>query len=77
MAASAAIFVSGVYMKIEAFKCDKCEKVITDTDGYCIQGNITFLNGGGLIGNNFDENGLCVKENHYCYDCLLEILYLK
>jgi len=64
-------------MKVEVYKCDNCSKLIQDTEGYIIQGNITFLHGGGLVGNNFDENGTCVNETHYCTNCLLKALYLQ
>lgn len=61
-------------MKIEAYSCDRCNKVITDTDGYIVSGNITFLNGGGLVGNNIAEDGTIARENHYCIKCLKDIL---
>jgi hypothetical protein len=64
-------------MKVESWKCDRCEKHITDPKtGYAILGNILYLNGGGLIGNNI-ENDVIVREVHYCTNCMLDLLGLK
>jgi hypothetical protein len=55
-------------------KCEHCGKIHDPKNFsfYTVQGNIYLGLAGGLIGNNI-RNGE-VKINHYCCDCLFEIL---
>jgi hypothetical protein len=59
--------------KIEV-KCDYCGKVHNPNDHtfYTVKGNIYVGLEGGLIGNNFMNDG--VKSSHYCIECLLELI---
>ncbi len=64
-------------MKIEGITCDKCNKLfLKDSENYfTIEGNIYIGECGGLIGNNFDEEGKVVRVNHFCRDCLKVVLF--
>lgn len=67
-------------------RCNKCNKVIEDEQGFVVSGNIHINDskeddhiGGGLVGNNFDTNRTdrCViNHSYYCKRCLGIILGL-
>ena len=58
-------------------KCDHCGKIYDPESFsfYTVQGNIYVGLNGGLIGNNIWEDD--VESNHYCIECLLEILRIN
>ena len=70
-------------MKKEVNFCDNCSKpLLNDTDGYIVQGNVYFINGGGLIGNGFmkavDETIKLddIKKYTLCKNCFKKALYM-
>lgn len=65
-------------MKVEAYKCDCCETLMKNKeDGFEFFGNVNYLGGGGLIGNNIDEEGQVYRTLHYCIPCTIRILGLQ
>lgn len=65
-------------MIIQVMKCERCGKIIeNERDGYSIHGNIYIGFNGGLIGDNFGEDGRLIREVHYCRNCLEIILFEK
>jgi uncharacterized protein YlaI len=66
---------------VEQYLCDSCDGVIAEpTDGFIVHGNIYVADPsclGGLIGNNFPEDGgkaEDVKKTVYCKKCFLNAL---
>lgn len=61
---------------IEAVKCYKCSKLyeIESHDYISIMGNILIGSGGGIIGDNFDDNGKLRNTTVICRgNCLKEL----
>ncbi len=64
-------------MKVEAFKCDSCSTIMQNKEaGFEFRGNVAYLDGGGLIGNNLDGDKV-IKLVHYCTSCTIRILGLQ
>lgn len=65
-------------MKVEAFKCDGCETLMNGKEsGFAFDGNVSWLDGGGLIGNNIAVDGKVNRTLHYCTGCTIRILGLQ
>lgn len=65
-------------IKVEMYECDICKKTfINPQDVRVFIGNVLTGDGGGLIGNNFDENGKVFKESMLCIKCVLDSLCLN
>lgn len=67
-------------VEVKAVKCDKCGKLheIISNTYITVYGNICFGDGGGLVGNNIDDEDRVINTNSYCYPhCISEILQLK
>ena len=64
---------------VECIECNKCKKLmkIDSEDFYTIKGNLMIGLNGGLIGNNFDKDDKCVRENCYCIDCFKKIINVE
>jgi hypothetical protein len=64
---------------VECIECDKCRKLmkIDSEDFYTIRGNLMIGLNGGLIGNNFDKDDKCVRENCYCINCFKKIINVE
>lgn len=61
---------------IEAVKCYKCGKLyeIESHDYISIMGNILIGSGGGIVGDNFDDNSKLIKTSIICRgNCLKEL----
>lgn len=61
---------------INAVRCSQCNKLhdVNDTSFIAIHGNVTLGLKGGLIGNNFDEEGRVKKVSVFCMgDCLRKL----
>mgnify|MGYP003985413577 CR=1 FL=1 len=62
---------------VRAYKCSSCEKILTEGDKnkwFVIHGNITVGVEGGVIGNNFAENGTLQNVTIMCYSCLSSLI---
>ena len=61
---------------VECIECDKCRKLIKidSEDFYTIRGNLMIGLNGGLIGDNFDKDDKCIRENCFCIDCFKKII---
>lgn len=61
--------------KISSVKCEGCGSIFLDTteDFFVIYGNITIGVGGGLIGNNFNDEWSLLKSSVYCHKCFADI----
>lgn len=65
-------------------RCDKCNKVIENKQGFVVSGNIHVNDteeddhiGGGLVGNNFDvhrTDRLVVNHSYFCKRCIGVVL---
>jgi len=69
---------------VEKYLCDSCDKIIyNEKEGFVVHGNIYVADpkcSGGLIGNNFPEEGgnaKDVKKSVYCIQCFLRALCLQ
>lgn len=62
-------------MKIEAFKCDTCAKIIRD--GYSINGKVTLLSLNENQELTESDTILKEKEFHICKSCMYNVLGLE
>lgn len=62
-------------LKLEAVKCIQCGKLMDakSDDFVAIYGNLCIGLHGGLIGNNFDEEGKLKNISIFCKDCFSEV----
>jgi hypothetical protein len=64
---------------VEIIKCDLCNKLhLRDSETFAlVSGNITIGMGGGVVGNNI-ENDKVINTSCFCYpDCLVKALGLQ
>jgi hypothetical protein len=62
---------------VEAVKCETCGKLheLNSDDYVSVHGNVCRGMGGGLVGNNLDNDGKVENVSIYCFPrCLLEVL---
>ena len=47
--------------KIEVHECDKCKTLMKPDQGFVFIGNVHVIEGGGIIGNNFNQRNEVIK----------------
>jgi len=62
--------------EVSGIKCDKCDRIhdVNSKTYFTVVGNIFAGNMGGIVGNNFGEDGSLINSSHYCRSCLVAIL---
>lgn len=61
---------------IKAVECLRCERIMR-ADGenfFATHGNLTIGLGGGIIGNNFDDDGMLKNVSIHCIPCYKNLL---